>query len=164
MVSARSSNFKVGENTKLNSDTNTKSVPATQAGTQNNSKLTLKKKKAKVLPADFIALPRRTSPHFFKLHQKMHHTHSLSVIEQQLPISDEIIHSQTSPFIPCMLLPHLQSTKLLLYLHGNGEDVQVSRRQLMIMRAKMQISILAVEYPRYEAGYVERQEGSTAAG
>ena len=152
MISVRSSNFKVGENAKLNQENFTKTSGQIS---QSSAKPSLQKKKAKLLPPEFIALPRRTSPLFFKLQHNLHHTLPLSTIEHQLPISDKILNSPTSSFIPCMLLPHLQSTKLLIYLHGNGEDVQVSRRQLVVMRAKMQVSILAVEYPRYEAGYIE---------
>jgi hypothetical protein len=42
----------------------------------------------------------------------------------------------------------------MLYLHGNGEDLMMSRQQLDIMRIKLQINILAIEYPQYETNYL----------
>ena len=52
--------------------------------------------------------------------------------------------------VPCLLLKHIKSKKLMIYLHGNGEDLMMSRQQLDQIRIRLQINILAVEYPQYE--------------
>mmetsp|Transcript_2044 Transcript_2044/g.3613 ORF Transcript_2044/g.3613 Transcript_2044/m.3613 type:complete len:140 (-) Transcript_2044:936-1355(-) len=57
--------------------------------------------------------------------------------------------------IPCMLLTHIKSTKLMIYLHGNGEDLMMSRQQLDIIRINLKINILAIEYPNYEENYID---------
>lgn len=42
----------------------------------------------------------------------------------------------------------------MLYLHGNGEHLMMCRPQLQEVRTKLQINILAVEYPQYERNYL----------
>ena len=58
--------------------------------------------------------------------------------------------------IPCLLLTHIYSTKLMIYLHGNGEDLIMCSPILHEIRLKLQINILAVEYPGYQQNYIQK--------
>lgn len=52
--------------------------------------------------------------------------------------------------IPCLYMPYLPgSSKLLIYFHGNAEDVGLSYEMLDHMRAALKINVLAMEYPGY---------------
>lgn len=58
--------------------------------------------------------------------------------------------------IPCLFLPYTSgSSKLLLYFHGNAEDIGLSYEMLDHLRSSLKINILAVEYPCYGI-YVEQ--------
>jgi pimeloyl-ACP methyl ester carboxylesterase len=55
-----------------------------------------------------------------------------------------------SSFIPCLYLPYTSgSSKLLIYFHGNAEDVGLSYEMLDHLRSSLKVNILAVEYPGY---------------
>lgn len=55
-----------------------------------------------------------------------------------------------NPFIPCLYLPYTSgSSKLLLFFHGNAEDVGLSYEMLDHLRSSLKVNILAVEYPGY---------------
>ena len=56
--------------------------------------------------------------------------------------------------IPCLLLTHAMSLKLLIYLHGNGEDLLLCQPQLQEMRSRLEVNILAIEYPEYDKFYM----------
>lgn len=60
--------------------------------------------------------------------------------------------------IPCLLLPHRKSLKLLIYLHGNGEDLITTKPQLEKIRLKLKVSVLAIEYPQYERIYMNNPD------
>lgn len=63
--------------------------------------------------------------------------------------------------IPCLYLPYLSgSSKLLIYFHGNAEDVGLSYEMLDHLRASLKLNILAVEYPGYG---VYQEEGGCDA-
>src|SRR4051794_2273273 len=52
--------------------------------------------------------------------------------------------------IPCLYLPFSNgSSKLLLYFHGNAEDIGLSYEMLDHMRSALKVNVLAVEYPGY---------------
>lgn len=58
--------------------------------------------------------------------------------------------SSLSSIIPCLLLkPSSPSTHILIYFHGNGEDINQSYDLLSNLRNNLQIFILAMEYPGY---------------
>ena len=68
--------------------------------------------------------------------------------------SEETAYSETegvqSPAIPCLYLPNASgSTKLLIYFHGNAEDVGLASELLDYIRSLLKIHVLAVEYPGY---------------
>ena len=72
--------------------------------------------------------------------------------------SEGYFHSSTSSkapskgteFIPCLFLPYTSgSSKLLLYFHGNAEDIGLSYEMLDHLRSSLKINILAIEYPGY---------------
>jgi pimeloyl-ACP methyl ester carboxylesterase len=54
----------------------------------------------------------------------------------------------------------LGSSKLLMYFHGNAEDVGLSYRELDILKKSLKINILAMEYPGY--GVYEDPDGCSA--
>ena len=58
-------------------------------------------------------------------------------------------------FIPCLYLPYMSagrgSNKLLLFFHGNAEDLGISYQMLDHMRSMLHVNILAMEYPSYGA-------------
>jgi abhydrolase domain-containing protein 17 len=41
------------------------------------------------------------------------------------------------------------SSKLLIYFHGNAEDIGLSYRDLDILKKSLKINVLAMEYPGY---------------
>lgn len=53
-------------------------------------------------------------------------------------------------FIPCLFLPFPRgSSKLLIYFHGNAEDIGLAYELLDHLRATLMVHVLAVEYPGY---------------
>jgi abhydrolase domain-containing protein 17 len=56
--------------------------------------------------------------------------------------------------IPCLLLQYPEgSSKLMIYFHGNAEDLGLSYDILDTLRSVLHIHILAVEYPGYGVYY-----------
>lgn len=52
--------------------------------------------------------------------------------------------------IPCLFLQYLEgSSKIMIYFHGNAEDIGLSFEILDMLRTVLHIHILAVEYPGY---------------
>jgi hypothetical protein len=53
-------------------------------------------------------------------------------------------------FIPCLYLPYEQGAeKLVIYFHGNAEDIGLAFELLSRFGSEMQMHVLAVEYPGY---------------
>lgn len=53
-------------------------------------------------------------------------------------------------FIPCLYLPYLGgSSKLLIYFHGNAEDVGLAMELLAFVKDMLKVHVLAMEYPGY---------------
>ncbi len=48
-----------------------------------------------------------------------------------------------------MLANEHGSDKLLIYFHGNADDLGVSRELLEYLRSLLRVHVLAVEYPGY---------------
>ena len=59
--------------------------------------------------------------------------------------------ANTSPgFIPCLYLPYLGgSSKILIYFHGNAEDVGLAMELLAFVKDMLKVHVLAMEYPGY---------------
>jgi hypothetical protein len=55
------------------------------------------------------------------------------------------------PHIPCLFLKEKTqgSSKLLIYFHGNAEDIGFSYRDLDVLKKSLKINVLAIEYPGY---------------
>ena len=54
------------------------------------------------------------------------------------------------PCIPCLYFPSsLPSSKLLIYFHGNAEDLGYCSRFLEQLSALLDVSIISIEYPGY---------------
>jgi|LauGreDrversion4_2_1035121.scaffolds.fasta_scaffold379430_1 hypothetical protein len=64
---------------------------------------------------------------------------------------DEKQESSTSkPPIPCLYMPNAAgSSKLLIYFHGNAEDVGLACEMLDYVRSLLKVHVLAIEYPGY---------------
>ena len=57
---------------------------------------------------------------------------------------------RSSLHIPCLYLPYQSgSSKVLIYFHGNAEDVGLSYEMLDHLRSSLKLNVLAVEYPGY---------------
>ena len=56
---------------------------------------------------------------------------------------------QLQDSIPCMFLPYHSARYILLFLHGNAEDIGRCHSFLNICRDQFQCHVLAVEYPGY---------------
>lgn len=56
-----------------------------------------------------------------------------------------------SDYVPCLFLPCNvgSSDKLVLFFHGNGEDLGVIYALLDRLRTELSLNFLAVEYPAY---------------
>lgn len=76
---------------------------------------------------------------------------SLSKLQSQMTNDSEEV-------IPCMYLPYPKATKLILFFHGNAEDIGIAFDLLNEVRNTLRVSILAVEYPGY--GLYNAQPGS----
>lgn len=58
--------------------------------------------------------------------------------------------AKTPGFIPCLYLPYLGgSSKLLIYFHGNAEDVGLAMELLAFIKDMLKVHVLAMEYPGY---------------
>ena len=52
--------------------------------------------------------------------------------------------------IPCLFLPHDEgATKILIYFHGNAEDIGLAFDLLCMIGHRLQVHVIAVEYPGY---------------
>jgi fermentation-respiration switch protein FrsA (DUF1100 family) len=64
--------------------------------------------------------------------------------ELQNKIEDMVEH------IPCLYLPNEDGgNKLVIYFHGNAEDIGLAFDLLYVFGTEMRMHVLAVEYPGY---------------
>ena len=54
----------------------------------------------------------------------------------------------TSTYIPCLFIP-AESSKLMLYFHGNAEDLALAEHQMRSISSYININVLGMEYPGY---------------
>lgn len=67
-----------------------------------------------------------------------------------MPINDESDKIKSLGHIPCLYLDsHVNSPILMIFFHGNGEDISLAYDFLNHIRNNLAINILAVEYPGY---------------
>ncbi len=53
-------------------------------------------------------------------------------------------------YVPCLFLPYEPgSTKVLLYFHGNAEDIGIALPLLDVLKSKLKLHVMAMEYPGY---------------
>ena len=82
-----------------------------------------------------------------------------------MPHAEELNNANSLPVlpndsVPCLFLPYLKgSTKLIIFFHGNAEDIGISYEMLDHMRTALKINVLAVEYPGY--GVYDDPKGPT---
>ena len=52
--------------------------------------------------------------------------------------------------IPCLYLPYDdEASKVVIYFHGNAEDIGLAFDLLYVLGQRLQMHIIAVEYPGY---------------
>ena len=65
-------------------------------------------------------------------------------------VKDDTAKASSPGFIPCLYLPYLGgSSKLLIYFHGNAEDVGLAMELLAFVKDMLKVHVLAMEYPGY---------------
>jgi hypothetical protein len=66
-------------------------------------------------------------------------------------ILDELDESEDpEDYIPCLYLPSdTGGNKLVIYFHGNAEDIGLAFEMLTLFGDIMKMHVLAVEYPGY---------------
>ena len=65
-------------------------------------------------------------------------------------IPRNIADSTEREYIPCMYVPPInQSAKIMLYFHGNAEDIGVTQEFMLPLRETFDWHFLSVEYPGY---------------
>jgi len=78
------------------------------------------------------------------------HKHELVKIYNSSDSDDENHSIKNYTFFPCLLLQtKYPSSKILLYFHGNGEDINLAYDLLEHLRNHLNVQIIAVEYPGY---------------
>ncbi|CAK90803.1 unnamed protein product (macronuclear) [Paramecium tetraurelia] len=83
----------------------------------------------------------RSSPHFLQFNQKS------DIILQQKKLCKR--DGSIIGYIPCLLIKYENSSNIIVYFHGNAEDITQSYAFLIHLRNQEKISVLAVEYPGY---------------
>jgi hypothetical protein len=51
--------------------------------------------------------------------------------------------------IPCLFIPYETDAKILMFFHGNAEDIGIAYDILLEIRTCLKISVMAIEYPGY---------------
>ena len=61
------------------------------------------------------------------------------------------ISNQDADYVPCLYLPCNvgSSDKIIIFFHGNGEDLGLIYATCDRLRTELSLNILAVEYPSY---------------
>ena len=73
-----------------------------------------------------------------------------AAIGDLLFIPKKITPEGQTQHIPCLYLPNTSgSSKLLIYFHGNAEDVGLACELLDYIRSLLRVHVLAIEYPGY---------------
>lgn len=62
---------------------------------------------------------------------------------------DRVDHEEYAEGIPCMWLPAERAAGVILFFHGNAEDLGLSHAFVQHMRDQFKMNVLAVEYPGY---------------
>ena len=65
-------------------------------------------------------------------------------------LNRSVINYKEVEHIPCLFLPNeKEGNKLLIYFHGNAEDIGLSFEHLYMFGESIGMHVLAVEYPGY---------------
>jgi len=59
-----------------------------------------------------------------------------------------VVHNPQSRSIPALFIPRT-SPKLMLYFHGNAEDIHIAQHQMYTIANYLNVSVLGMEYPGY---------------
>ena len=63
--------------------------------------------------------------------------------------------------VPCLLLQAPRAKYMIVYLHGNGEDIGFARGFVDHLRNRLHVHVLAMEYPGYGVCKGSPSEGET---
>jgi hypothetical protein len=76
--------------------------------------------------------------------------YSMSQVDDSFSIPNGITKPKLLEHIPCLFLPNEEGgNKLVLYFHGNAEDIGLAFDLLYLFGLKMGMHVLAIEYPGY---------------
>ncbi len=71
-----------------------------------------------------------------------------SIYKQQDKVA--VYGAYKGPCIPCLYLPwHEPSSKILLYFHGNAEDVALTQELVEVMQDNLRVHVFVMEYEGY---------------
>lgn len=57
---------------------------------------------------------------------------------------------KTGDYIPCLYLPHVSgSSKLLVYFHGNAEDIGLATELLNFIKEMLKVSLIRNPFTEY---------------
>jgi len=97
---------------------------------------------------DIIWIPKREAkkiPNSFELSA----TNNTGLDENE-KVSEMPKATKSEPSIPCLYLPYKYgSDKVLIYFHGNAEDIGWALEFCNALKAHLQVHVLAMEYPGY---------------
>lgn len=70
--------------------------------------------------------------------------------KEETKVQTKIEHDPELEFIPCLYLPcDNGGNKLVIYFHGNAEDIGLAFDLLYMFGQEMGMHVIAVEYPGY---------------
>ena len=64
------------------------------------------------------------------------------------PVANQV-HAKESTYIPALYLRNEQSSKILIYFHGNAEDLILAEDQMRLIKDFCNVSVIGMEYPGY---------------
>eukprot|EP00658_Telonema_sp_P-2_P003833 TRINITY_DN11433_c0_g1_i2.p1 TRINITY_DN11433_c0_g1~~TRINITY_DN11433_c0_g1_i2.p1 ORF type:complete len:602 (+),score=132.50 TRINITY_DN11433_c0_g1_i2:142-1947(+) len=90
----------------------------------------------------------------------------MEIIAGSLPFSQFDAHmfwAGRNPEVPCVLFPCDCARKVLVYAHGNCEDMWNSHQLFMLLRTSLNVHVLSFEYPGYGICPGKPTEASTTS-
>ena len=86
------------------------------------------------------------------------HSEQIKTLPQTAPLTNQpkVVGIQAKSkqklveHIPCLYLPHEEGgNKIVLYFHGNAEDIGLAFDLLYLFGQRMEMHVMAIEYPGY---------------
>jgi hypothetical protein len=78
------------------------------------------------------------------------HEEPAQKLQQVLTMRKQRLKHKSGEFIPCLYMPHLNgSSKIMIYFHGNAEDIGLATDLLSYIMDKMSVSFLSSSFSRF---------------